>query len=353
MAQFELWYKQDLNDAVEVQKIPGNVFQNDVNSVVIGAELTSGGTAASLSGYSVVGYLIREDGVTMVQTGTIASNKASIVIPNNALTVAGRLDIVIKLAKNSDRISVLACTGYVHRTTTDTIVVPERMVPTLDELLDEIENLENGISRQRLTSGDLNDLSPASGSRNQYYCGTSLQSLSNIPTGETGSFSLDVIDMYGYTIQRLYIYKANSNKIFQRQQYWAGSGVGRTWGAWEEIAFKNQAPIGGSTAGSLTAGSKFTINSSRIAKLGHIVFVKIIATATSAYSSSDTIATVSEGYRPSIEIPGIESGFIRGETVYQYAGYCKVTTAGVITESFTSSGQSGDVINLLLAYNTI
>lgn len=159
MAQFELWFRQDLKDAIHVQCIPpGDVFQADANSTLIGVELTDGGEPASLSGYGVAGYCIREDGTTLVQAGTISGNRASIVVPSNALTMVGKLDIVIKLTKNSDRITVLAVSRHVCRTTTDVIDVPEHLVPSLDELLAEIESIETGM----VDANDLAILAPGS-----------------------------------------------------------------------------------------------------------------------------------------------------------------------------------------------
>ena len=240
MAQCEIWFKQDLQEPIVVQQIKGNVFHNDNNSVKLGVELTDGGTAATLSGYSVAGYLIREDGTTMVQTGTISSNKASIIIPNNALVVVGRLDIVLKLTKDSDRISVLACTGYVHRTTTDTIVVPERLVPTLDELLAEVDALSDAVEdfpEDYALIGIGGTAIPANSNLNNYktpgtYKVTTTDiagTLSNCPEGFAGTLYVKNSMNSDSANYKQQIYVTLYNRIYTRY-----TTNGSTWSAWDE-----------------------------------------------------------------------------------------------------------------------
>jgi hypothetical protein len=135
MAQFETWLYADLNKVPKVESLPGVFFSADVESNLIGVKIFRNGQPASLSG-GVTGYAIRSDGETVVISGTLSSNKAYIILPASAYVITGLLSIVIKVGLTT----VGACTGYVYQSTTDTIVDPGHVVPTLGELLAHIND---------------------------------------------------------------------------------------------------------------------------------------------------------------------------------------------------------------------
>lgn len=138
MAVFETVLKSDLKKPVIVQPLPGNVFSGDNGGNKITVEITDNGSAASLSG-GVVGYILREDNQTVIVNGSISGNRASIVLPASAYAVIGRISIVVKVGTTT----VGACTAYVYRTTTDTIVDPGSVIPDISELLALIGECED------------------------------------------------------------------------------------------------------------------------------------------------------------------------------------------------------------------
>lgn len=137
MAVFETWLKNDLKKPVSVKQLSGNLFSADNGGNLIGVEVMDEGSPASLSG-SVYGYVIRADGATVVVEGTLSENKASITLPTSCYVVVGQISIVIKVGTTT----VGACVGYVYRSTTDTIVDPGSVVPSLAELLAKIADCE-------------------------------------------------------------------------------------------------------------------------------------------------------------------------------------------------------------------
>ena len=70
---FEKWFITDLQQPLIVQELKGIIFTGDEDANVIGFEVYDNGTSVSLSG-SCVGYIIRPDGVTVTETGTISGN---------------------------------------------------------------------------------------------------------------------------------------------------------------------------------------------------------------------------------------------------------------------------------------
>lgn len=137
MAQIETWLKCDLKKPVQVHALPGNVFSADNNANLIGVELFNDGVAEPVSG-GVIGYAIREDGATVIINGSSDGNKAYIVLPKSAYVVVGQLSVVIKIGTTT----VGACTGNVYRTTTETIVDPGHVVPSIEDLLAKIADCE-------------------------------------------------------------------------------------------------------------------------------------------------------------------------------------------------------------------
>ena len=101
-----------------------------------------------------------------------------------------------------------------------------------------------------------------------------------------------------------------------------------------------------------TAGSKFSLNTSRIQRNGYMFFVTIVATATDTYNASDTVATVPTGSRPKQSMPCIWFSRQRGSDIGIWTGStgAGLSTNGVITQGNTNSGQVGDILTAVFAY---
>jgi hypothetical protein len=137
MAVFETVLVSDLKKPIQVKQLTGNLFSGDNGGNKITVEVLDGGSAATLSG-TVTGYILRADNATVTVTGTLSGNKASITLPASAYAVIGAVSIVVKLGTTT----LGACTSYVYRTTTDTIVDPGSVVPDISELLAIIGDCE-------------------------------------------------------------------------------------------------------------------------------------------------------------------------------------------------------------------
>lgn len=137
MAAFERWLISDLKKPLRVQNLGGNIFSQDSMANLIGVEVLDDGKAATLSG-KVTGYIIRGDGLTVLVTGTLTGNKASIVLPAACYAIVGTISIVVKVGT----MTIGAVSGYVYRSRTDAIVDPEDVIPDITELLEKIAECE-------------------------------------------------------------------------------------------------------------------------------------------------------------------------------------------------------------------
>lgn len=170
MALIESWFKQDLTAPVTVRRLQGHVFTQDNLANLIGVEILSNGSAASVSG-TVVGYVIRADDATVVVSGTLDGNRASITLPEAAYAIPGEISIVIK----NDSTTVCAVTGCVYRSTTDAIVDPGHVIPSVEELAARLDAVEIKNTSQDASIAKLETL--------VVNCGT----ISSLPTTITNS----------------------------------------------------------------------------------------------------------------------------------------------------------------------
>lgn len=157
---FETWLQSDLTKPLKVQALHGVFFSADNAANLIGVEVYNNGTAASLSG-TCIGYAIRADGGTLTITGTVSGNKASIILPTSAYVIEGPLDVVIKVVSGSVKTTVGACRGYVQRATTDTIIDPGHVIPSLEELLAQIDACEQATDAANTAATNANSKATA------------------------------------------------------------------------------------------------------------------------------------------------------------------------------------------------
>lgn len=135
MQRFETWLEADLTQPVIVQRLDGNLFSGDNGGNLIGVTITDNEQPATLDG-ACYGYFIRDDGYTVVIEGIVDGNTAHVVLPASCYVVVGQFSLVIKVGT----VTVAAITGTVYRTSTDPVVDPGNVVPTVEDLLATIDS---------------------------------------------------------------------------------------------------------------------------------------------------------------------------------------------------------------------
>lgn len=100
------------------------------------------GSAANMAGAGCAAYVVRADGVTVPVLGSVSGNVASVTLPASCYTVPGRVAVIIRLSTNSEINTIFYGDGAVLRSTTDTIVDPGGLIPSIDELLAQIAAME-------------------------------------------------------------------------------------------------------------------------------------------------------------------------------------------------------------------
>lgn len=140
----ESWFNQDLQEAVHVRYLDGNVFSLDNNGNKVGVNVTNGGEPVTLSG-SISANVIRSDGGTVAVSGSSSGNSAWVVLPQACYAIPGVISVVIKNTVGSDVTTICAVVGNVYQSSTDTPVDPGTIIPSIQTLITSIETAVSSI----------------------------------------------------------------------------------------------------------------------------------------------------------------------------------------------------------------
>ena len=128
----------ELTTPVSVVFLPGNMFSMDNGGNIINVFVVQNGVPATLGG-SVSANVIRSDGTTVAITGALEGNKAYIILPQACYAVPGIIHIVMKITEGTTITTIAAITANVYQSSTDAIVDPGTLVPSVAALIAQIE----------------------------------------------------------------------------------------------------------------------------------------------------------------------------------------------------------------------
>lgn len=147
MAVIETWFRQDLQKAVKVNHIDGNLFTHNGNGNRIGVRVYNDGEPVTLTG-TVSGYVITSDGSTVPCVGARSGNKATITIPPAAYQ-PGNAFITIFLTDGSTVTTLCAAQTTVLQARTGSQVSPGSVVQdwtqTINAAMQSVENASENL----------------------------------------------------------------------------------------------------------------------------------------------------------------------------------------------------------------
>ena len=132
----------DLARGVQLHRLGRLFASGDKAAHTISVTVLQDGAAADLSGQTVKGYFIRADDATVTFDGTLSGNVASVTLPNSCYAVAGHFQIIVKALSTNVNTAIYYGDGAVTRSSTDIIVDPDHIVPSLEELLAMLDDME-------------------------------------------------------------------------------------------------------------------------------------------------------------------------------------------------------------------
>lgn len=140
-----LHYAADLRAGIFQTRMPMLFATGDQGAHEIRVTVTEDGQPASLTGRTVSGYFIRADRSTVLLSGSAEGNTARVTLSQSCYVQPGGFSLFIKAGTAGETAAIFWGAGTVVRSTTDTIVDPSETIPSLDELLALIGQMETEI----------------------------------------------------------------------------------------------------------------------------------------------------------------------------------------------------------------
>lgn len=134
-------YTADLSRPLHLTLLDSAFLSGDDQAHRFVIALKEGADPVQATG-TVTGYFVRADGATVTIQGETLDGAAILTLPAACYSIPGRFSLVIRLTQGESKTSVFWAEGAVSRSATDSFLDPEHVVPSLDDLLDQIAVME-------------------------------------------------------------------------------------------------------------------------------------------------------------------------------------------------------------------
>ena len=128
----------EMTHPVEVQYINGNLFSFDHGGNAVHVYVKYAGEPVEIAG-SVSANVIRADGTTVAVPGAVSGSMAYVILPQSCYAVPGVVSVVVKVTEDTTVTTIAAFVANVYRSSTDTIVDPGTIIPSVQNLISAIE----------------------------------------------------------------------------------------------------------------------------------------------------------------------------------------------------------------------
>lgn len=139
----------DLAAGVTLDRLDRLFAQDNKDAHIFDITVMSGGEAVDLSDANIKAYMILADESTVPIEGAghvwANGNVVSVMLDEHCYIVPGHFSLIINASLLSSRTAIYWADGTVTRTMTDTIIDPGNVIPSLDELLDKIAEIDRAI----------------------------------------------------------------------------------------------------------------------------------------------------------------------------------------------------------------
>lgn len=156
--QFNLAYATDLNEGLRVVPILPVFISGDDQAHCFIISANRSGKEEKLTGATVRGYFIRPDDVTITLEGSInEAGQAVLSLNSSCYNKQGRFQIVIRAINGDVKSTVFCGEGRILLSATDSFIDDEDIVPSLDDLLAQIANIEDAVNRANAAADKANN----------------------------------------------------------------------------------------------------------------------------------------------------------------------------------------------------
>lgn len=144
-------YKEDI---IDVELTGGRIHRSFMSHSIgkgdemanrFGVRIIRDGEPVDLNGSTCAGYFIRSTGDTVPITGAVTGNKAWVELPAACYAYEGQFSLAIKLTGNNVTGTMRIVDGVVMNTSTDTAVDPGGIIPSVEAMIEAINNAVESI----------------------------------------------------------------------------------------------------------------------------------------------------------------------------------------------------------------
>lgn len=133
-------YRIDLDECVAEYALSEPLMHQDARADVFTAALRRGMTPVDLTGAKATAYIaFAASGQTLTLPGTIDGSSVSVTFDSPCYAVPGAFRMALQLVQGDTRRTILTVTGEIRRTATDQVITGGDVVPTLADLLAQID----------------------------------------------------------------------------------------------------------------------------------------------------------------------------------------------------------------------
>ena len=138
-------YKEDIvnidleNAEISRSFVKHTIGEGDIYANRFGVKVLRNGEPVNMTGVTCSGYFIRSDGGTVYLTGAVEGNTAYVSLAQACYAVEGQFALAIKLTGGGITGTMRIVDGVVSNTTTGTVVDPGNILPSIEDLIEEIE----------------------------------------------------------------------------------------------------------------------------------------------------------------------------------------------------------------------
>lgn len=138
---YQFPFEQDITKELHVHQCGHVMFTGDANSDTISVAVKKNGAAYALTG-SIVGKVLRADGVLVTLGGSITGNVAKVTLNASCFTVPGPLVVLIQAATLGVKTTVLKAVYIVDVSMVETIIDPDKLVGDITDVIAALEAIE-------------------------------------------------------------------------------------------------------------------------------------------------------------------------------------------------------------------
>lgn len=124
--------------------LSGTLFADENLAHTFAISATRNGAEIALSGV-VTACFIRPDGGTVELNGTIEDGKACVTLAESCYVVTGRFKLTVFVSVDGAKTAVYCAAGNVVETTTNTIIDPGSVVPSVDDIIAEYGTMQQAV----------------------------------------------------------------------------------------------------------------------------------------------------------------------------------------------------------------